>query len=464
MKYLANTSTLLRRLFLALLLFSGLFTLNSCQDDPELPADSPVLVNRWIKEIMDEVYYWLDDMKKPIAESSDPEDYFESLLFRPTDRFSEIFPDYQELINGLQGVSKEAGYEIGLVQESGTQNVLAFVLYIKKGSPAEAQGLRRGDIITQINGTTMTTSNFRDVIARRSDNHSITYFRYFPESDQYQQQPTMNLQTVELAENPNFLDTIYTVNNQKIGYVVYHFFAPGVDGDRRYDDQMDAIFGKFKNAGINHLIVDFRYNGGGFVNSAVNLASLIGPGVTSNDVFSKTKYNSFIMGFEQFRNVQTKFLDKAQNLGPTLTGNRLYVITSSRTASASELIINGLKPYMDVFLVGGKTVGKNVGSIPFEDEDNPANKYGLLPIVTMSFNRDDRSDYTNGFDPNIAISEFSQRNLLPLGDTQEYMLRTTLNQILGLPQGRVALMDRKEIGSSLNAQVRFGRMIEDKIK
>jgi carboxyl-terminal processing protease len=61
-----------------------------------------------------------------------------------------------------------------------------------------------------------------------------------------------------------------------------------------------------------------------------------------------------------------------------LTGNRVYVITSSRTASASELIINGLKPYMDVFLVGGLTFGKNVGSVPIEDEENPNNKYGLL--------------------------------------------------------------------------------------
>jgi carboxyl-terminal processing protease len=99
------------------LLFGGLIFLNACKDKtedpvPELSANAKV--NTWIQDVMDQVYYWLDDMKKPIALESDPEDYFESLLFRPTDRFSVIYPDYQELINSLSGVTKEAGYEFTL--------------------------------------------------------------------------------------------------------------------------------------------------------------------------------------------------------------------------------------------------------------------------------------------------------------------------------------------------------------
>src|SRR5690606_22852325 len=115
------------------------------------------------------------------------------------------------------------------------------------------------------------------------------------------------------------------------------------------------------------------------------------------------------------------------NLGNTLTGNRLYVLTSSGTASASELIINGLKPYMDVFLIGDVTYGKNVGSIAIEDEENPENKYGLLPIVTQSFNSLDESDYSTGFTPNIPINENTER-LRMLGDVNEIMLRTALEE------------------------------------
>ncbi|MFY8079029.1 MAG: peptidase S41, partial [Flavobacteriales bacterium] len=96
--------------------------------------------------------------------------------------------------------------------------------------------------------------------------------------------------------------------------------------------------------------------------------------------------------------------------------------TSTRTASASELIINGLKPYMDVFLIGDKTTGKNVGSVAFEDKENPKNKYGILPFISRSFNSLDQSDYTTGFAPNIEVKESSER-LKPLGDVKELLLR-----------------------------------------
>ncbi|MCL6259671.1 S41 family peptidase [Aquiflexum sp. TKW24L] len=452
------------------ILMGALILLNACQDKTEDPA--PVLsenakVNTWIQTIMDQAYYWLEDMRKPISLESDPEDYFESLLFRPTDRFSVIFPDYQELINSLSGVTKEAGYEITLARESSTNNnVVAFVTYTKKGSPAEIKGMKRGDLITQINGVRMNLDNYRELLALRSEAHTVSLFRYNQESANYVALPSVDLTTAVLSENPNFLDSIYTIGNQKIGYVVYHFFAPGIEGQStRYDDEMDEIFAKFKAEGINNLILDFRYNGGGSQSSAVNLSSLIAPGVTDKDVLSKNKFNSFLSGFEQFKNVIIEFENKPENLGTILSGNRLYVITSSRTASASELIINGLKPYMDVFLVGGVTFGKNVGSFALQDTENPNNKYGLLPIAFQSFNKNDQSDYSNGFQPNVQGNELSQPTLLPLGDTNEFLLKLTLEQITGIPSpDRLQLIDRIDLGSSLENQTRFGKLIDDQTK
>lgn len=440
----------------------GLFSCNN--QDPEPPVDlgSNAAVNQWIYEIMEQVYYWLEDMGNPIAETSDPEDFFEALLNRPTDRFSVIYPDYQELINSLNGITLEAGYEFILYTDSQNSNlVVAEITYIKKNSPAESAGLLRGDVIQAINGEVMTIDNYREVLEDISATHIISYLRFNEETNQYEDQGNLELNTVQLAENPNFLDTIYTINNQKIGYVIYHFFAPGPgSGSTVYDDEMDGIFAKFKTEGINHLIVDFRYNGGGFVSSAVNLASLIAPSVDQNDIFSKTKYNSFLSQFDDFQNVQTPFKTKPENLGNILDGNRVYILTSRRTASASELIINGLKPYMDVFLIGDVTTGKNVGSIPFEDEDNPQNAYGILPIVTQSFNSLDESDYTTGFTPNISAREVNER-LRPLGDINEQLLRTAITEITGeAPSGRFKKLDRQDIGSTLDNKIRSGRMIE----
>lgn len=458
-----KTTKSLLILFLALLSFS-------CRDKvdelPRVDPSSNEAVNRWILSVMKEVYYWLDDLRTPIAERSDPEDYFESLLFRPTDRFSAIFPDYDELMNSLKGINMEAGYEFILYRENPTSNnVIAEISYIKKDSPASKVDLRRGDVINKINGTQLTVDNFRTLLGLIEGVHTLSYMRYDEEIQAFVTKPDVTLTAIQLAENPNFLDTIYTINNQKIGYVIYHFFAPGPgENSTAYDNETDAIFAEFKAANIDHLIVDFRYNGGGFVSSAVNLASLIAPGVESSSIFSKTKYNRLLMkNFEQLRDVKTTFKAKTQNLGNSLVGNRVYVLTSSRTASASELIINGLKPYMDVFIIGDRTTGKNVGSVAFEDEENEKNKYGILPIVSQSFNSLDQSDYTNGFAPNVTVKE-SQERLRPLGDVNELLLRTAISQITGLPTGaRISPLSRQDIGSTLDKKNRAGTMIENPI-
>ena len=453
------------RLIILLLLVGGVVGCQEKEDTEPPVKEEPnpnIAINKWINDVMKEVYLWLSEMKTPIANTSEPEDYFESLLNRPTDRFSVIYPDYQQLINSLNGISLEAGYEFTLYRESSSNNnVVAEITYIKKNSPASNAGMRRGDYITRINGTQMTLENYRTVLGLIDKPHTLNTLRFNDSSGGFVAQPEISLTPVELSENPNFLDSVYIVNGEKIGYVVYHFFAPGPgNNSTAYDQEMDGIFAEFKTKGIQHLVLDFRYNGGGFVSSAVNLASLIAPSVKATDIFSKTKYNSFLMQFDNLKNVQTPFREKAQNLGRILKGNRVYVLTSTRTASASELIINGLKPYMDVFIIGDKTTGKNVGSVPFEDDENPANKYGMLPIVSRSFNSLDQSEYTNGFLPNIEAKESSER-LKPLGDINELLLRKAIEQITGVPSGaRYQQLERVDVGSTLDSKVRAGVMIE----
>lgn len=445
-----------------------LLVFQSCkdkEDDNPPTLSTNAKVNTWIKEVMEDWYYWLEDLRTPISLESDPEDYFESLLNRPTDRFSVIYPDYQELISSLQGVTKEAGYEFTLARESASNNnVIAIITYIKKGSPAEAKGLKRGDRITQFNGVRMTLDNYQEILGRLDQPHSVSFFRYNAESDAYVAQTPVDLTPIVLSENPNFLDSVYTINGEKVGYFVYNFFAPGIEGQStRYDDEMDEVFAKFKAEGIRHLILDLRYNSGGSMSSAINLGSLIAPGVKSTDIFSRIKVNSFQSSFpeNQGANMESKFRAKSQNLGAILANNRVYILTSNRTASASEMIINGLKPFMDVYMVGDVTVGKNVGSVPLEDEENPDNKYGLLPIVLQFFNRDNQSDFSNGFQPNLQAREITQKALLPLGEVNEFMLNSALRQIFGdaLPSSRMEFVDRQDVGSSLDRYPRSGNLI-----
>ena len=452
-----------------LLILMALVAISCNKDEDPVPIATPTAeeaVNSWILDVMSNVYLWLDDIGTPIAATSDPEDYFEALLNRPTDRFSVIYADYQELINSLNGVTLDAGYEFTLYKESATSNnVIAEISYIKKNSPASNVDLKRGDFITKINGTQITVDNYRDLLKAISGTHILSYLRYNEGSEVFIPQTDVTLTAVQLAENPVFLDTIYTVGQEKIGYLVYNFFAPGPELESEvYDNELDAIFGAFKGEGINHLVIDFRYNGGGRVSSAINLASLIAPGVTSTSVFSKTKYNKTLVSqVPRLANEQNLFLAKSQNLGNTLTNNRVYILTSSRTASASELIINGLNPYMDVYLIGDQTTGKNVGSVAFEDEENEENLYGILPIISQSFNSLDKSDYTQGFAPNITKKE-SQERLRPLGDLNELLLRTAISTITGIPSGaRFQQLSRVDVGSSLDQKIRSGVMIESPV-
>jgi carboxyl-terminal processing protease len=141
-----------------------------------------------------------------------------------------------------------------------------------------------------------------------------------------------------------------------------------------------------------------------------------------------------------------------------LQGGRVYILTGPRTASASELIINGLKPFMDVYLIGDVTIGKNVGSITIYDENDDSNTWGMQPIITKIFNSNGQSDYTAGFTPQ-ELDEDNSIHLYPLGDTRERLLSRAIATITGnqLP----ARMEKSEktgelLFHSLDAKKRSG--------
>ncbi|ELR68933.1 Carboxyl-terminal protease [Fulvivirga imtechensis AK7] len=453
-----------------LLIIIALAGLTSCNDDD---AHNPNIdANNWIYDVMKEVYYWTDEIPANVNRGQDPSNFFHQLL-SDDDRFSAIVPDYQELKNALSGVSKEAGYEFALARVENSNDVVAIILYVKKDSPADDAGLKRGDVISQINGTTITIDNYRQLISETYNNHSIKYKRYSEESDEYIDKGTLTLNAVVVSENPNFMDTVYAVGSKKIGYYVYNFFSPGTNKTTVYDNEMDQVIANFKSQGIDALILDLRYNSGGAVTSAQNLASLVGSGVNSSKIFYKNQYNDLYQNY--FNNqpdgdeaLRAHFLDKAENIGNEI-GGELYILTGSRTASASELIINGLDPYMHVTIIGDTTVGKNVGSFPIENTKDPNIHYGLLPIVFKIFNSQDYSGYDNGFTPlgENLVNDFRQP-MLQLGDIQEPLLARAIELIEGTSVGgRKPRIESKEftpIMTSIDKKRRTNRLIIEGLK
>lgn len=394
-----------------------------------------------------------------------PDVYFDGLLSNE-DRFSWIQENYQELINSLAGINKEAGYEFRLYNNPGEANVYAQIMYIKPNSPAAQAGLMRGDWITAINNRTMTTSDYRTIIAQTSEAHTLNYERYNFEDEIWETETPVSLATIQYAEDPNFTHKVFTVGEKKVGYYVYNFFAPGTNNT--YNNTMRTVFGEFKSAGITDLVLDLRYNSGGAESATVVLASLIGKNVNDSKVFTRREYNDIITteyskpGRENIFTVN--FTTEDNNIGTQLTGN-VYILTSTSTASASELLINGLKPYMNnIYLIGNKTVGKNVGSISLFKENDPKNTWGMQPIVTKSYNSNMQSDYANGFQPNILDPD-NARIIYPLGNERERLLKKALDHVAGIAArvGRDEQSSIRELASSADfKRGSFNLVIDDK--
>jgi carboxyl-terminal processing protease len=448
----------LKSAVIVIMVSTSVFIFQRCSD--EKPLSDNQYVNNWIFDNMEFVYYWNTEIPVRPDKRQAPDDFFYSLL-SDQDRFSWIQDNYQELLNSLSGINMEAGYEFVLYRDrDNPENVIAQVVYIKANSPAASTDLKRGDVITHINGTQLTLTNYQSMLGQISSNHNITYERYNLETEIWETKPQLALTVVQFAENPNLMSKVFDFGDRKVGYYVYNFFANGpTQNSTIYNQEMDQIFSDFKNSGITDLVLDLRYNSGGSETATIKLASLIAKNVTTNDLFTRWEYNDeltdYIMGQSWGGSsfFLRKFTSEANNIGNQLNGGRLYVLTRNRTASASELIINGLKPYMDVFIIGDTTLGKNVGSISIYEENDRRNKWGMQPIVVKSFNNDNESDYADGFLPNIPNDD-NNLVILPLGDENENLLSLALAEITGNPGGRKKSVQvqpwGKMLGSSLD--------------
>jgi len=443
-------------IFLTLLSFA--LSITSCKKDANTPpiTKPTAYVQDWIYNNMEYWYYWSSQMPANPDTTMLPEPFFYSLLYKGTDgdRFSWIEADYTTLINELNGITKEAGYDFKLyLASAGSTDVIGQITYIKKGSPAESAGLMRGDIFYQINSTPITTSNYRTLLNATGSPFTLSAKRYNANTQALISDLVYSLNPVQLAENPVLMDSVYTFSGKKVGYLVYNFFSPGSGASKPYDQEVDNVFSDFKAKGVNEVVLDLRFNGGGAISSAINLASLLVPGYNSSKIFVNYQYNnqvqSDIINDPNYGDnyLHQKFIAKTSNIGDNLS--RIFVLTSRGTASASELIINGLRPYIPVITIGDTTYGKNVGSITITDTKNKTNTWGMQPIILKLTNSAQFSDYTNGFGPDPSNYDADNHYYLrPLGDIQEPLLNKALFTITNgtmLKSVQPSTMARKEI-------------------
>ncbi|PNQ72426.1 carboxyl-terminal protease [Hanstruepera neustonica] len=365
-----------------------------------------------------------------------PEALFNHLRYEPEtiDKFSWITNDYIALEAFLNGTTQNNGMDFGLVErQTGASDIFGYVGYVLPNSSAANQGVQRGDIFYAINGTPLNRGNYQSLLSGNTYTINLGTYDDNGTPEPSDDSITPNGQSITLTkspytENPIFKRDVFNVAGRNVGYLVYNGFT------RDFDSQLNDTFGYFLGNNVQDLVLDLRYNPGGSVNTAILLSSMIAG--RNGEVFNTEEWNSDIQAQLSPESTTNRFTNNDDGTPLNILNlNRVYILTTKRSASASELVINCLRPYLDVVQIGTSTTGKYQASITLYDSPdfrrsgaNPSHLYAMQPLVLKSVNVAGVTDYFNGLDPDILVSE-NYANMGALGDENELLLSVALQHI-----------------------------------
>lgn len=395
-----NTSSK-RVVYLLTLLLWAIWTGCSKENDDIIPGTSDTIDDQVLAtaQIFNEWYLWynqIPDIDLKTVET--PSDFLEKIRI-DQDPWSFVAPldEIMALIQNGESTGWGATFKYDQDEKVRIADVYA-------DSPMGNAGIQRGWMIKSLNGTlvaNMSTNEINNVLAQ----NSATYTFVDLASTEHELTITkgmVNMNTIHFSE-------VYERNNRKIGYFVFSdFFSTSID-------ELDAVFADFKAAGVQDLIIDLRYNGGGVVLTADHLAGLILGADYTNQVYNTQTYNDK----NSNNNTERTILLKDQSFTP----ENLVCITTSNSASASEILIAGIDPFIDVKLIGTQTHGKPVGMSIFSyEEENLA----IAPVSFKNVNKVGYSDYYDGIPVDLQLVEDVSKTW---GDPEEVLLKQALNYL-----------------------------------
>jgi len=364
----------------------------------------------WLRSYVQDDYLWTDGRRAPDDNAATIDAYFRSMLDTPRDRYSYTEPAAAADQFYKDGTRTGYGYTVVWTDAARTQLRVRFV---EPFSPVAQAGLRRGDMVLAIDGLdaqavaqgrlpTVTTPG----VPRRFTVVGADGVR----RDVVAVSQTFALGTVS---HDRVIDAGGPAGPVKVAYMAYHeFIIPS-------ETVLDRVFREFIAAGARELVLDLRYNGGGNVFMARGLASMVGGSRVNGQTFADFRYNA--------RNAARNWLlPMTTNLGllpgPPLEGlQRVFIITSPDTASASELLINALRPFMPVIVVGDTTFGKPYG---FQPRTECGTSFNLVTLE--SFNARGEGGFTAGIAPQCPVPDDLDREL---GDPLEARLAAALHYV-----------------------------------
>ncbi|TVR68259.1 MAG: hypothetical protein EA408_13610 [Marinilabiliales bacterium] len=416
-----------------LLLFSASLVLTSCRKDEEDdPADQQrIEENTQFYGLMRDWYYWYDKMPNiNPANYASVYDVMEAIRHRPLDRWSYITSRREFESYYLE--SKFIGYGFGSAfdQEGNLR-----ITFIFNTVDMYEEGVRRSWILREVNGTEIKPGvNINQLLGANEIGVTNNFLFVDPDGEQV----SMTLAKDEVFMNTVLYKEVIEYDGRRIGYLVFkNFTTPSFD-------ELEEAVNYFNTEGIDDLILDLRYNGGGQTNVANYLASIIGGAAVAGEPFAKYLYN-------EKKAEENNFIDSMSYEAVNFNVDRLITIATRATASASEMVINGLKPFMDVYIVGDNTYGKPMGMNAWYYGDI----YAFVPVTFKIANADDFGDYFDGL---VADSYVADDITRAFGDPEEASLKEALEFIAtgvfsGLPQKKSLYVQPFEQMTGIRAEI-----------
>ena len=388
-----------------------LIVFGSCSKDsefePSFPKEMPNIGAydeecRWVYAQMNHDYLWRKDMPDSLAcdYTTDPVTFFKSLL-SSKDKFS-----YSTHNSSYVGSSDFIKYGFEYQEYTDGNTNFAQVLYVT--SPKlKKRGLKRGDFVQLYDDK---------IILGVLGNNGFEPCDTIESSSLFEQTSTV------------YLDSIYQIERKKVGYICY----------LQFDDKKDLanVLKHFYEEQIDELVLDLRYNPGGLVSTCKYLSNSIVSENGYGEIFQQCTYNDILSReyFEATGSEKTINCFQTPNNGKSLPGSELYglnlkrifILTSKYSASASEALIIGLKPFMSVVVIGEQTYGKGVGSWTIR---NNKYKYQLQPITMQYYNAKMETVTTDGIPVDYYVPDGYSTTKRNLGDVEEPLLKTALDLI-----------------------------------
>lgn len=394
---------------------------SSCGEDRSGEYYALITTQTWMYETMQQEYLYYQDMpeENKLDFFKKPSEFLSSVVSQKDKKSGSTFSHIDSVYVTSRAASQTPtfGFEGSMVRASNGSYGIR-VLYVQENSPAKEVGLERGSLIIAANNKKINSSDLFYITA--PEEAYLFTLGKFNETG-FDTLQTVQMPAPRIVENENLYKwNIFEVNGKNVAYILYNEFG---DNDTQ---NLSNMFSQLSGQTINDIVLDLRYNPGGYVNTAQLISTNLAPQEAMGNVFLKMTHNDKINRTD-ILNFEPGLLAGAASLNY----ENLYIITSGNTASASEIVINCLKPYMAgrLIQVGTATFGKNVAQQLYTDEvQAPMLEFWLTNSLLS--NAEDNSDYyTNGLLPDYEISENLKGELGELGTAQDSLMIPILKHI-----------------------------------